>query len=335
LAISDPHALHLQAQEEAFMGNIAEKIPVVGKLVKGSERAYVAYLNKMRVDLFNRFADQFEENGYTFNNSPELYKGLARWINNSTGRGNLPKFGEKFDLEAAAPILNSFLFAPRLIASRMNMLLNPYYYYKLPKPIRVEAMKDMLKFIGAGMTVLALAKLNGASVEDDPRSSDFGKIKVGNTRWDIWGGFQPYVRVITQAALGERKSATSGQVYELNGEGAFGKTRLDPISIFFRGKLSPAVGMGVDLLEGRDIVGNKVTLQKELFQHFTPLLFTDVSDAMKEQGIKGLFTAGIPSTFGVGVQTYLPKPPKEDNKKPSKNHYTRPVKKTVNHFVKP
>jgi hypothetical protein len=43
-------------------------------------------------------------------------------------------------------------------------------------------------------------------VEIDPRSTDFGKIKVGNIRWDIWGGFQQWVRVASQLATGERKT---------------------------------------------------------------------------------------------------------------------------------
>lgn len=325
LSITDPHDLHLQAQEEAFMGNVAEKLPVVGKLIKGSERAYVSYLNKMRVDLFNRFADMFEENGRTFDNSPELYKGLATWINNSTGRGDLGF------LESAAPVLNSFLFAPRLIASRFNMLLNPFYYAKLPKEIRVEALKDMLKFIAAGTTVLALAKLNGADVEDDPRSSDFGKIRSGNTRWDIWGGFQPYVRVLTQFALAQRKSTNTGKIYDLTGKGIFGKDRTDPLLTFGRGKLSPVAGMAVDLIKGRDIGGNKVTVGQEALQHFTPLLYSDLQQAMKDKGMSALFTVGIPSTFGVGVQTYTPtmtKPIKQTN---SRTHRELPKREVREH----
>ena len=118
-------------------------------------------------------------------------------------------------------------------------MLNPLYYAKLPKELRVMAAKDMFKFVALGMSVLALAKLNGADVEDDPRSSDFGKIKSGNTRWDIWGGFQQYVRLFSQVASGEKKSSGSGEIQRLNGEGRFGETRGDVTSRFVRGKLAP------------------------------------------------------------------------------------------------
>lgn len=323
LSLTDPHSLHLQAQEEAFMGNIAEKIPVVGGLVKGSERAYVAYLNKMRADLFNRYADMFESRGRTFQNSPELYKGIASYVNNATGRGNLGF------AESAAPILNSFLFSPRLIASRINMLglgdiasLGQGFYGKLPPEIRLQAAKDMAVFVAAGIGVLALAKYGfGAQVETDPRSADFGKIKSGDTRWDIWGGFQPYVRVLAQVIMAERKSTNTGKVIPLEGKGSmFGSSRADPLVSFGRGKLAPIPSMVWDALSRRTVQGNKIlfqwggkhkdneiTLQDEAIQHFLPLIYSDVSQAMKDGGIKSLFTVGIPSTFGVGTQTYSKK----------------------------
>ncbi len=304
LYIADPHDPRLTAKEEAFMNNLAEKIPVIGKAIKGSERAYVGYLNKMRWDLFNRFADEYEAQGKTFDNNPVLYKELAHYVNNVTGRGKLGA------AESAAPILNSFLFAPRLIASRINMLsnwANPKFYAKVPKEIRVQYFKDMAKFIGLGLTVLSLAKLNGAEVEDDPRSSDFGKIKSGNTRWDIWGGHQQYIRVLTQLLTGESKSANKGIIQDLSGKGAFGRTRGDVLLSFIRGKLAPIPSIGADILAGRTISGEKPTIATEAENHLLPLLANDIESAVKDQGVKALFTVGVPSTFGVGVQTYLPK----------------------------
>ena len=60
LSIADPNSPFLRAREEAFMSGYVEKVEdFLGEkifwkgfwLVKGSERAYVMYLNKMRVDL--------------------------------------------------------------------------------------------------------------------------------------------------------------------------------------------------------------------------------------------------------------------------------------------
>jgi hypothetical protein len=338
LAITDSTSPLLTAREESFMSNLAEKIPVIGKtlnvgkvkipgtnLVKGSERAYTMYLNKMRVDLFNRFADDMEGRGLTFENSPKAYKEMANYVNNSTGRGDL---GAKLD--RVAPILNSLFFSPRLIASRMNMLTylaQPRFYREVPKEVRVAYFKDMTKFVGLGLTVLGLFSINkddNTTVEIDPRSSDFGKVKNKNTRWDIWGGFQQYVRLFSQMATGERKS-TTGKIYTLDGEGAFGQTTTDVLVSFGRGKLAPVPGMAVDLLSRRTIVGEKIKFQtgnegyKEVNigryakEHLLPLNFTGLQEALKDQGAKAWFTVGVPSTFGIGTQTF------DNQKRPKKS----------------
>lgn len=312
LALSDPHDPLLSAKEEAFMSNLAGKIPGVGRLIKGSERAYTGYLNKLRADFFTKLTDAYEADGKTIQNSPELYKQTADYVNATTGRGTLGK-----TLEKAAPVLNSIFFSPRLIASRLKLLTgNGMLYKKVPKEVRVQYIKDMAKFIGAGTAMLALANLSGAEVEDDPRSSDFGKIKSGNTRWDIWGGFQQYVRLFSQMLSGQKVS--NGQVAELDAKGPFGESRGTVLGRFGRGKLAPVPALAIDLLSGRTLMGDKVkynfdlnhgdkevTLTDLSMRSLMPLIISDVKDAVKDQGVKALFTVGIPSSLGVGVQTQL------------------------------
>lgn len=321
LYVADPHDLSLSAKEEQFMNNLAEKIPFIGKLIKGSERAYVSYLNKMRVDLFEQGADVLNSMGITFENNPKEYEGLASVVNNMTGRGKLGKL-LGVDLEDAAPVFNSLFFSPRLIASRLN-LLNPAYYAKLPKYARKMALKDMAKFATFGVTLLSLLKLSFGcdddckncegciQVETDPRSSDFGKIKIGDTRYDIWGGFQSYVRVAAQLLTAQSKSTQSGDINSLDGEGAFGRDRSDVLSTFTRNKLSPIPATVVDLFKRRDAVGNPVTLSSIAQNNLLPLIYNDVQEAVKEDGYKALFTVGIPSAFGVGVNTYTPREKKD------------------------
>ena len=314
LYVADPHDIRLSTKEEYFMNNYAEKIPLIGKVIKGSERAYVTYLNKMRVDLFKQGAEVLAAQGKTFENSPEIYKALAGFINNSTGRGELGK------LEDYAPILNSIFFSPRLIASRLN-LLNPAYYAKLPKEVRVRALADMAKFIGFGLSVLALLKYgfpckdkndkNCVEVQNDPRSSEFGKIKVGNTRYDTWGGFQQYITFLTKAIMAQKITQGSDRVQELDGKGRGVNTRLSLIGTFVRGKLAPIPGLGVDYLSGMTQDYQKFSWKKEAENKLLPLIYSDLKEAVSQDGVKSLFTVGIPGAFGVGVQTY-------DDKKPNK-----------------
>jgi hypothetical protein len=336
LALTDSTSLDVQAREEVFMTNLVDRIPGLGALTKGSERAYSMLLNKVRVDLYNRFADAMEERGLSVNSHPKEYKEMAAYINNSTGRGDMGKV-----LNNAAPLLNSLFFSPRLIASRLNMmtyLMQPRFYKTVPKEVRLAYLKDMAKFVGVGLTVLALAKLGGAEVDSDPRSSDFGKIKSGNTRWDIWGGFQQYAKIVTQLGTGQRVSTNTGRVQELDGEGAFGSDRSDVVGGFTRGKLAPVPSMAWDFIKGRNIVGEKIDLTswrndvddsgkkkigagEYLLTHLAPLTISGIKEGVQDQGAKGFFTVGVPTVFGIGTQTY------EAGKNPHKEVRQKATKK--------
>lgn len=336
LAISDSLSHDLTKREEVFMSSLSEKIPLIGKtIVKGSERSYTALLNKIRSDMFDYFADSMEARGLTYENSPKQYDAMAEYINNATGRSD---FGET--LNRVAPILNSVFFSPRLIASRVNMLtywMQPRFWKTLPREARIDYVRNWISLLAVGGTLMAVAKMGGADVEDDPRSSDFGKIKSGNTRWDIWGGAQPYVRVVAQVATGQRKSTNTGKMYDLNGDDIFGETKAGVVTDFFRNKLAPVPGAAVDILSGRTGVGDKIMYQwggageKEISldqyvkQRLLPMTITGVQEAMKDQGIKALLTVGIPSTFGVGTQTYE-KPVQKDKKPPKKQKPKKPTK---------
>lgn len=331
LYVADPNDPRMTVREEQFMSNLAERIPLIGKLVKGSERAYVSYLNKMRVDLFNRYADAYEDEGFTFDANPTMFKGIASFLNNATGRGNLGL------AETAAPILNTAFFSPRLIASRMNILgigdlfsLGKGYYGKLPPAVRKTAIRNMLQFVAIGaatISLIALAKnaFSGdddkekAEIETDPRSSDFGKLKIGNTRWDVWAGFQQYIRLIAQLSKGESKSIASQAINPLTGEGKSRRDKQDVAISFVRGKLAPVPSFLWErfLSNGKNVLGEKRTWTESIRDRLLPLTISDTYSTMKENGVKALFTQGIPASFGVGVQNYLPKGYEEqDLKKP-------------------
>lgn len=293
LFISDPHASKLTNKEEHFMTNLAQKIPVIGSMIKGSERAYAAYLNKMRTDIFVNQIHAFEKKGLTFENSPELYKASADVINHFTGRGHLGS------LEKSAQILNTAFFSPRLIASRFQML-NPAWYSKQPKLVRNQAIKDFAQFVATGSAILALAAASGAKVELDPRSSDFGKIQIGKTRLDIWGGFQQWVRTFAQVVSGTKITA-SGKRIDLDKGRA---SRLDIIGSFARGKIAPIPALAMEILQGRKVTGEKLKASEVLLDNTIPLYIQDMIEASKQEGGAGILSVGIPAFFGVGTQTY-------------------------------
>lgn len=295
LALTDMSP-NLLAREEEFMSNLAEKIPGFGALAKGSNRAYSGFLNKLRADVFDDLVSKAEIQGIKLQG--KTLEDLGSFINSATGRGNLGK-----TLQKAAPILNGVFFSPRLMASRIN-LLNPATYIKYDPFVRKEALKSLIGTGSIAATILGIAKLSGAEVGNDPRSADFGKIKVGNTRYDILGGFQQYIKLLSQLATGQVVSSTTGKVVTL-GEGYKPLTRKDILMRFFESKTSPVASFIISLMTGQTGVGEPVNIPTEIINRFIPMMAQDIYDIAKDKDSigKGLLMA-IPGIFGAGSQTY-------------------------------
>lgn len=283
-------------REEQFLSNVAERIPLAGKLVRASGRAYTGFLSKVRADVFDDLVAKATALGRTPKTDPTLVEDIARFVNSATGRGSLGA------LERSARVMNAVFFSPRLMASRVN-LLNPLYYMKLDPFVRKEALKTLLVDTSIAMTVLSLAKAGGASVGVDPRNADFGKIKIGNTRLDVMGGFQQYLRLGAQVATGKLVSSTTGKIMTL-GEGYKPLTRLDIIERFFIGKENPIASFVTSALQGQDLIGTEFKVGPEIVKRFIPMIVQDAQEAIKEWGVGKGTILSLPSVFGVGVQTY-------------------------------
>lgn len=286
-------------REEAFASQWAEKIPVIGKGVRASGRAYTAFANKYRLDIFSDMIKDAEKLGLDPKNNMDQLQSIANFVNAATGRGSLGKF------EDAAPVLNALFFSPRLIASRLQ-LLNPVYYATADPFVRKEALKTLFTYATTMVGVLtAASQIPGVEVGVDPRSADFGKIKIGNTRIDITGGFQQYIRMAAQIITGKYISTTTGKEYTL-GEGYKPTTRLDILYRQIESKEAPLPSLITQWLRQQDYTGQPVNMKKEIINRVTPILVQDIIQLAKED--PALLPLEALAFFGVGVQTYEPKP---------------------------
>lgn len=295
LYIAEPNA-KITAKEENFVSNIAERIPVLGPLVRGSNRAYSGYLNKLRADVFMYGANEMMAQGLTPESNPNEYREWAKFINNATGRGELYQ-----SIESAAPLLNNIFFSPRYIASRFN-LLNPVKYIRMPKETRKMAMRNMISFVGFYALIAAILGAAGADEEEDPRDTDFGKFTFGNTRYDMLAGFAQPIRLLARLITGQ--TSKDDVVRDLDGNRFPFQTRGDVLLDFARTKLSPTAGVVADLMTGEDMVGNPATWDRELVKLTVPLYLQDIKAAYEDGGPTGVIASAVPALFGIGVQTY-------------------------------
>jgi DNA repair exonuclease SbcCD ATPase subunit len=328
----------LEAKEELFANNLANKIPIIGdKLIPGtdkkglqaykrSEYAYAGFLNMMRAETFMQGAKALREQGYTMENSPQVYKDWATYVNSATGRGKLNLGNQKL-----AVALSTTFFSPSLIKARLEILgLSWGYYTKLSPAVRAMAVKRTLSFMGMmstflGLTALMLS-LNDDDDEDknrvelDPRSSDFGKIITKDTRIDITGGTAIYYRTLAQFFAQAKKNMATKQIEEL-GQKYGDKTSMDVAEQFFVNKLTPFASAVYkeygkteyekqkDELEqaSKDNVFNRAGVPLIVQKLIVPMWMNDAEEIVKSNGpVLGPLLVGG-SLFGAGVQVMKPK----------------------------
>jgi hypothetical protein len=297
-------------REEAFLSDIAEKI-VPG--VRMSSRAYTGFLNRQRFDLavasiekMQRFLISQGESLDTYAKTPEMLDSFGRVINAATGRGSFGKSEFAKDLLKTS---NYFLFSPRLLASRINFL-NPVWYMSLHPVARKEAIESFVSMLGVVTMIGGLAKLGGATVELDPRNSDFAKIKIGSTRIDMLGGFQQVVRYGAQIISGMQISPTTGEASVLTGGGFGDPTRGSVFMRFVRSKLAPLPSLAWDAAVEKDFMGEPFDIKRAAYERMLPILWGDLIDMARDGWPAKTYLPYPLSLYGVGMQTFKPDEPK-------------------------
>lgn len=324
-------------REEGFQSSYAEAITGDAEIFKkftggrnispvsASNRAYVTFNNKSRADLFNHLLNTAErlrpELDWESADGDKLLKEFGRLVNNATGRGKFPTKA----LEKSMPVFNALLFSPRLLASRLDVLSYPATIWTMDPISRREAIKQLGSLISMVGAVTSLAAIAGAKVSHDPRNADFGKVRIGNTRFDIAGGFLQPVRLAAQ--LGPDKigpvhlgggriiSSTTGKEINLGGHKFGGKNRFDIFLRFWRSKASPPASFLWDWSSGTDFSSRPFSFKREMYEKTVPLLAQDAKDfyaqGNNDAGNAALAMAiyGI-GMWGLGTQTYGTKKPK-------------------------
>lgn len=273
----------MTGREESFTSSLIERLKLTGGVARASNRNMVVMLNLMRTSAFDSFRRSHPDA------NTETLNAMARYINVATGRGELR------GLESAAPTLAKLAFSPRFVASRVELLGSPLYFYRKDKTVFREVVKDWLAFTTTGMAVLTLGALAGADVGDDPESHMFGKMNIGPLTIDIWGGLQQPASLTMKLAAatadttGVRESDQDINVF-------------DAILRFFAYKTSPAVTTPLTLMGGETVVGEEVTITEAAVRSVLPMTFETMKEVWEEtEDPAWTLAAGALSFVGVGV----------------------------------
>lgn len=286
-------------KEEAFPTSLPEKIPIAGRAFKASEAAFTGWQQRTRADLADKYLEIAQKSGVDLTSKKEL-ESIGKMVNSLTSRGHLGRVGER-----SAKLANNVFFSPRLFKSSIDVLTAHQFQKDVSPFVRKRAAMNLLKIVAGTAAVLKLAdEVKPGSVEYDPRSSDFGKIRVGDTRFDVSGGMGSIVTLGSRMATQSSKSSTSGEVKKLN-TGEFGSdTTLDVLLNFTQNKLSPVAGVVRDYLKGQDFNGNKVTPASTIRNLVEPLILTNYREIKSSPNGANALAVVIADGLGISANTY-------------------------------
>jgi len=284
--------------EEEFPSALPEKIPAIGRIYKASQDAYTAFLYRQRADVFGKYLEIAERSGIDTDDITQL-KSIGKLVNSLTGRGALGVF------EPAAKIVNSAFFSPRLLKSHIDVLTAHLGDPKVSAFAKKQAAVNLVKIVSGTAAILVIAgAVSPGSVDWDPRSADFGKIKIKNTRFDVSGGMASVITLAARQITNSTKSSTTGLVKEL-GTGEFGaSTRLSVAYNFFENKLSPMYSAIKNLLKARDFEGKRPTPISTLKDLFVPIIITNYKELKDDPESADMLLAMIAEGLGISTGTY-------------------------------
>lgn len=332
----------LSKVEEAYATRWLNKVPWIlgGGIVRGSGRSYTIMLNRIRADSFDAMIAALSKDG----SKPTKEEGeaVANYINVATGRG---KVGTSNN---AGEVLNTVFFAPRLVASRFQLLAGQPLYGGTVRTRKMIAQEYARFLTGVGIAITLAAMMKDdedktPTIVFDPRSADFGKVRFGNTFLDPLAGLAQVTTFLSRIATGETVSPKGVRPlrpnytltdlrmalgeeltpHKLSKDGKLPFGSSDAGSViwrFLRTKLAPVPGAVVNTLSGSNMIGEPATPGETALSLVTPMSVGNIKDVMEEQGVPRGTALTLLGLLGMGVQYRKPKEAKPEEEEEGKNN---------------
>lgn len=273
--------------------------------VNASERQYVTFLNVLRAGLFDAYADG--------NPSADLdtLRAFADVVNKATGRGDLGRFSQ------AGPTLAALVTSARFSVSRWQVLTAPFKH-RAQRDVALRSAAMLGAAFAGQMALLGASSLLALALgfDDDeveigtnPRSPDFGKLRIGDYRLDVWGGERDVSRLMGRTL----RVGTDRAGLTEKGPGRQDDP-LDAALKYARYKMAPGPATLAALYTGRNAIGKEQGAAETIAKAAVPL---GVSQSLEAAGhfsnrgpgasAGGAAAVFIPNFVGMGADVYTSK----------------------------
>ena len=298
-------------------------------IFRRSEAAFNTAIQSARANLFDWMWEQS-------NGDIKLLRqqDVGKAINIITGRGSVPILTPK-DPETQR-IINNLLFAPKWLASRIQTLIDLRFAFTSGNKITVDgktvltpqglrmraAIGNVIMIAIAAATRRLLWGLDAEEGTDygtilDPRSTDFGKVIIGRTRFDLTAGTASLITLVSRLATMETMSATGG---------LRPSRPADLLYNFITGKSSPGLQLATNLTHAIRTGGEFVDWRgkplkwetgsdwaENLADWFAPISLTGgivegitapIENKELDSGYWGMVIGVVADFVGIGANTY-------------------------------
>ncbi len=278
------------AREEAYLSNLVRRIPVLGPVFRGTERAYITTLNLMRMGWWKEMAQTLPRNG-----DPTHYEGkvIANAIKVGSGRGGPEGMRSAEDL-------SRIFFSPRYWMSRASLLIGEPLWHGTARTRRIIATEMYARPMLGLVTFYAMLGLGGGKLDTDPNSSNFGAMTFGEN-WHInpVKAFTGIISFFSRLATGSVTTQSGLQVP---------KDRWELMTQYGRGKFSPTAGTAVNILQGKNVIGEPTTPLSVLRDLTLPMAPRDIAKGMEDDlGVPHKTVLSILAFFGAATSIYEPR----------------------------
>ncbi|HDY66709.1 MAG TPA: hypothetical protein ENH85_02835 [Candidatus Scalindua sp.] len=288
--------LDIGTGEEEFPTSLPSKIPGLGRLFKAAEVSYEAGAMRLRADIADLIYGLAEQTGVDMNNKVEV-GAINEMVNSMTGRGKLP-----FGIERAAGVLNTVFFSAKFFQSNVDTLTKGLTAET--SFTRKQNAINLLKITSSiAVILLMVSAFDDDAVEWDPRSANFGKIKLGNKRFDTTGGMSSLIILAARLATQSTKSSVTGLITEYN-TGYGSPTGMDALWNFTENKFSPLFSVIKEVVDQKTFEGEEPTFVNQLANLTVPIIIEVGMDAAQKEDLADTLLVLIADGLGISTNIY-------------------------------